>query len=68
MVIHKNFPSAGAEEQLRELGIKLPAPPEPFGTYAEAVQTGNLVFLTGMLSAVSRVDAELNVDIYKIAA
>jgi hypothetical protein len=49
MVSHKNFPSAGAEEQLRELGIKLPAPPEPFGTYAEAVQTGNLVFVTGML-------------------
>jgi len=68
MVSHKNFPSAGAEEQLRELGINLPAPPEPFGTYAEAVQTGNLVFLTGMLSTVSRVGAELNVDIYKIAA
>jgi hypothetical protein len=41
-----------AEQQLRELGIKLPAPPEPFGTYAEAVQTGNLVFLKGMLSTV----------------
>jgi hypothetical protein len=23
---------------LKELGIKLPAPPQPFGTYAEAVQ------------------------------
>jgi hypothetical protein len=32
---------------LKELGIKLPAPPEPFGTYVEAVQTGNLLFLTG---------------------
>ena len=53
---------------MRELGINLPAPPEPFGTYAEAVQTGNLVFLAGMLSTVSRVGAELNVDIYKIAA
>jgi hypothetical protein len=29
-----------AEQRLSELGIKLPAPPEPFGTYAEAVQTG----------------------------
>jgi enamine deaminase RidA (YjgF/YER057c/UK114 family) len=34
---------------LKELGIELPAPPEPFGTYAEAVQTGNLLFLNGML-------------------
>src|SRR5207244_10200337 len=41
---------ATAERRLRQLGIKLPAPPEPFGIYAEAVQTGNLLFLTGMLS------------------
>ena len=39
----------GAEQRLKELGIKLPAPPEPFGTYVEAVQTGNLLFLSGML-------------------
>ena len=25
-----------AEQRLKELGIKLPAPPEPFGTYVEA--------------------------------
>jgi enamine deaminase RidA (YjgF/YER057c/UK114 family) len=41
--------STTAEDRLARLGIKLPAPPEPFGTYAEAVQTGNLLFLTGML-------------------
>ena len=35
-----------AERRLREPGIELPAPPQPFGTYAEAVQTGNLLFLT----------------------
>ena len=40
---------AGAEQRLKELGIKLPAPPGPFGTYVEAVQTGNLLFLSGML-------------------
>ena len=40
---------AGAEQRLKELGIKLPAPPEPFGAYVEAVQTGNLLFLSGML-------------------
>jgi len=38
-----------AEQRLTQLGIKLPAPPEPLGIYAEAVQTGNLLFLTGML-------------------
>ena len=40
---------AGAEQRLKELGIQLPAPPEPFGTYVEAVQSGNLLFLSGML-------------------
>jgi len=29
-----------AEARLVTLGIKLPAPPEPFGTYAEAVTNG----------------------------
>jgi len=45
---------ATAEQRLRQLGIKLPTPPEPFGIYAEAVQTGNLLFLTGMLPPVGR--------------
>jgi enamine deaminase RidA (YjgF/YER057c/UK114 family) len=45
---------ASAEQRLSQLGIKLPAPPEPFGIYAEAVQTGNLLFLTGMLPTVGR--------------
>ena len=60
---------AGAEQRLKELGIKLPAPPEPFGTYVEAVQTGNLLFLTGMLPTegraakfIGRVGAELDVE------
>jgi enamine deaminase RidA (YjgF/YER057c/UK114 family) len=38
-----------AEVSLRELGIQLPQAPKPFGAYVEAVQTGNLLFLTGML-------------------
>jgi len=65
----------GAEQRLRELGLKLPAPPEPFGTYAEAVQTGNLLFLTGMLPTegrvakfVGRVGAELDVQAGREAA
>jgi enamine deaminase RidA (YjgF/YER057c/UK114 family) len=60
---------ATAEQRLRQLGIKLPVPPEPFGIYAEAVQTGNLLFLTGMLPTVGReakfigrLGAELDVE------
>ena len=43
-----------AEQRLTQLGIKLPSPPEPFGIYAEAVQTGNMLFLTGMLPTIGR--------------
>jgi len=64
-----------AEHRLKELGITLPAPPEPFGTYAEAVQTSNLLFLTGMLPTegrapafIGRVGAELDVDTARKAA
>jgi len=39
---------------LKELGIQLPSPPTPFGTYVETVQTGNLLFLSGMLPVVDR--------------
>jgi enamine deaminase RidA (YjgF/YER057c/UK114 family) len=67
--------SASAEQRLKELGIKLPVPPEPFGTYAEAVQTGNLLFLTGVLPTedreaklVGRVGAELDVNVGRAAA
>jgi len=42
----------GAERRLRELGIDLPAPPTPFGSYVEALQTGKLLFLSGMLPVV----------------
>src|SRR5258706_569294 len=75
MVTRKDSRSASAEQRLKELGIKLPAPPEPFGTYAEAVQTGNLLFLTGMLPTegrgakfVGRVGAELDVEAGRAAA
>jgi len=70
-----NSRPASAEQRLKELGIQLPAPPEPFGIYAEAVQTGNLLFLTGMLPTegrsakfVGRVGAELNVEAGRKAA
>lgn len=42
----------GAESRLKDLGIQLPAAPVPFGTYVEALQTGSLLFLSGMLPVV----------------
>jgi hypothetical protein len=66
---------ASVEQRLKELGIKLPAPPEPFGIYVEAVQTGNLLFLTGMLPTegrearfIGRVGIELDVETGQKAA
>ena len=64
-----------AEQRLKELGIKLPTPPQPFGIYVEAVQTGDLLFLTGMLPTegrsakfIGRVGAELDVEAGRKAA
>jgi enamine deaminase RidA (YjgF/YER057c/UK114 family) len=64
-----------AEIRLKGLGVALPAPPEPFGIYKEAVQTGNLLFLTGMLPTegrsakfVGRLGAELNTEEARDAA
>ena len=36
-------------ERLRELGITLPSPPQPAGAYVRAVQSGNLLFISGQL-------------------
>jgi len=67
--------SQTAEQRLKDLKIDLPAPPQPFGTYAEAVQTGALLFLTGMLPTegraakfVGRVGAELDSETARQAA
>jgi enamine deaminase RidA (YjgF/YER057c/UK114 family) len=72
---HEGSRPASAEQQLKQLGITLPAPPEPFGTYVEAVQTGNLLFLSGMLPTeghearfIGRVGAELDVEAGRRAA
>jgi enamine deaminase RidA (YjgF/YER057c/UK114 family) len=66
---------ASAEQRLKELGIQLPSPPQPFGTYSEAVQTGNLLFLSGMLPAegraakfIGRVGEELDLEAGRKAA
>src|SRR4029077_11453961 len=75
MVARGSSRPVSAEQRLKELGIKLPAPPEPFGTYAEAVRTGNLLFLTGMLPTegheakfIGRIGAELDVKAGRMAA
>src|SRR5882762_1733957 len=72
---HEGSGSIHAEQRLRELDIKLPAPPEPFGTYVEAVQTGNLLFLSGMLptegrraKVIGRLGAEIDVEAGRKAA
>jgi enamine deaminase RidA (YjgF/YER057c/UK114 family) len=41
-----------ADRRLHDLGIQLPAAPTPFGSYVETLQTGNLLFLSGMLPVV----------------
>ena len=40
--------------RVRELGIVLPAPPTPLGAYVESSDTGNLLFLSGLLPVVDR--------------
>ena len=42
--------TTAAEDRLARLGIHLPEAPTPFGAYVPAVQTGNLLFLSGMLA------------------
>ena len=75
MVTREDSRAAGAEHRLAQLGITLPTPPEPFGAYVEAVQTGNLLFLSGMLPTenraakfIGRIGAELDVEAGRMAA
>jgi enamine deaminase RidA (YjgF/YER057c/UK114 family) len=75
---HQSRPApkpSSAERRLKELGIQLPSPPTPFGTYAEAVRTGNLLFLSGMLPTeghaakfVGRAGVDFDVETAKQAA
>ena len=64
---------------MQDLGIQLPAAPTPFGGYVEALQTGNLLFLSGMLPVVDHkpkylgrlgkeLDAEMGRDAVRTAA
>ena len=75
MVSPKGSQPESAERRLQDLGIQLPAPPTPFGTYVETVQTGNLLFFSGMLPVVDhkpkyigRVGKELDTEAGRDAA
>ncbi len=75
MVSEKGLQPRTAESRLRDLGIQLPPAPTPFGTYVEALQTGNLLFLSGMLPVVDhkpkyvgRLGKELDTDAGRDAA
>ena len=37
------------EEKIETLGIKLPNPPTPAGSYVPAVRTGNLLYISGQI-------------------
>src|ERR1700722_17238350 len=75
MVGGKGSQPGGAERRLEELGILLPTAPTPFGPYVETVQTGNLLFFSGMLPVVNhkpkyvgRLGKELDVEAGRDAA
>jgi enamine deaminase RidA (YjgF/YER057c/UK114 family) len=64
-----NTTNASAERRLKDLGIDLPRPPTPLGAYVEAVQAGNLLFLSGTLPVeggvpkfLGRIGGELSVE------
>jgi enamine deaminase RidA (YjgF/YER057c/UK114 family) len=75
MVTARSLQADGAESRLQGLGIQHPAPPTPFGSYVETQQTGNLLFLSGMLPVVDhrpkyvgRIGKELDADAGRDAA
>jgi enamine deaminase RidA (YjgF/YER057c/UK114 family) len=69
MVSPSSSQPGSAERRLQELGIVLPSVPHPLGAYVETVQSGNLLFLSGMLPVkngkaqyVGRLGKELDED------
>jgi enamine deaminase RidA (YjgF/YER057c/UK114 family) len=69
MVSAKGSQAASAERRLQDLGIVLPDAPHPLGAYIEAVQSGSLLFLSGMLPIkdgklqyIGRLGKELDAD------
>jgi enamine deaminase RidA (YjgF/YER057c/UK114 family) len=69
MVSPGSSQQGSAERRLLDLGIVLPNAPHPLGAYVEAVQSGSLLFLSGMLPIkdgnlqyVGRLGKELDAD------
>jgi enamine deaminase RidA (YjgF/YER057c/UK114 family) len=69
VVSTKGSQPTSAERRLQDLGIVLPNAPRPLGGYVEAVQSGSLLFLSGMLPIkdgkpqyVGRLGKELDAD------
>jgi enamine deaminase RidA (YjgF/YER057c/UK114 family) len=69
MVTPRSSQPGRAERRLKDLGIALPTAPHPLGAYVEAVQSGSLLFLSGMLPVkdgkaqyVGRIGKELDED------
>jgi len=63
------------EARLKELGISLPAPPAPVASYVPAVTSGNLLFVSGQITAapdglkyVGTVGKEISIEDGKAAA
>jgi len=63
------------EARLQELGINLPTPPAPVASYVPAVTSGNLLFVSGQITAapdglkyVGTVGKEISVEDGKAAA
>lgn len=71
----KGSQPGSAESRLKDLGVQLPSPPTPFGTYVEALRSGDLLFLSGMLPVVDhkpkyigRIGRELDIEAGRDAA
>jgi enamine deaminase RidA (YjgF/YER057c/UK114 family) len=78
LVAGAGSPPGSAERRLLELGIQVPDPPSPFGSYVEASH-GYLLFLSGMLPVADHkpknigrlgreIDAEAGRDAVRTAA
>ena len=66
---------SNAEQRLKASGIELPPPPKPLGAYVEAVQVGNLLFVSGALPLeggvpkfLGRIGADLSIEEGRSAA
>jgi enamine deaminase RidA (YjgF/YER057c/UK114 family) len=66
---------SNAEQRLKASGIELPPPPKPLGAYVEAVQVGNLLFVSGALPLeggvpkfLGRIGADLSIQDGRSAA